>query len=79
MVAIKMIHVQLIHSYPSNTNPPLDFRVRGGLLIFSLASDALDVQALALNFRLIRLNLLLLLLIVDFLPLELIADQSAGT
>jgi hypothetical protein len=31
------------------------------------------------NFPLVRLNLLLLLLIVDFLPLELIADQSAGT
>jgi hypothetical protein len=40
-----------------------------GLSIFLLASDALDLHALARDFRLVRLNLLLLLLAADFLPL----------
>jgi hypothetical protein len=44
-----------------------------------LALDAFDLQALALKFRLVPLDLLLLLLAADFLPLQLIAKQGAST
>src|SRR5581483_4070281 len=46
-------------------------------LIFRVALQALDVLAIAVDFGLVAVDLLLLLIVGDLVSLQLIADQSA--
>ena len=48
------------------------------LILVALALHALDVLAITIDLGLVAVNLLLLLVIGDFMTLQLIADQRAG-
>ena len=54
-------------------------RRRNGGLIFLPSSDLVYLLALALNFGLILIYLLLLLILCSFLSLELVADEGSCT
>jgi hypothetical protein len=50
----------------------------GGLILIALTLQTLNALAIAIDFGLISLNLLLLLVIGDLVALQLVSHQRAG-